>query len=105
MEKEMVFIGSMIENVSAIAIVGIVAIVAIVFGRLFFAYLNKKGFGIDVEDRKKNKESAGVKGKHLFMPIRVAVIGKPHGAELKMLVPLMAKSELLARADKVLASI
>lgn len=51
------------------------------------------------------KESAGVKGKHLFMPIRVAVIGKPHGAELKMLVPLMAKSELLARADKVLASI
>ena len=51
------------------------------------------------------KDSAGVKGKHLFMPIRVAVIGKPHGAELKMLVPLMAKSELLARTDKVLASL
>ena len=49
------------------------------------------------------KESCGVKGKNLFMPIRVAIIGKPHGAELKILVPLVSKSELLRRVDLVLA--
>jgi nondiscriminating glutamyl-tRNA synthetase len=47
------------------------------------------------------KESCGVKGKTLFMPIRVAIIGKPHGAELKELVPLMTKNELLKRAKDV----
>lgn len=45
------------------------------------------------------KESCGVKGKHLFMPIRVAVIGQPHGAELKILVPLLHKQSLLKRVD------
>jgi len=49
------------------------------------------------------KEKASVKGKNLFMPIRVAVIGKPHGTELKILVPLIAKKSLLARVDQVLA--
>jgi len=48
------------------------------------------------------KQMTGVGGKNLFMPIRVAVIGKPQGADLKALVPLMPKSELLARADQVL---
>jgi nondiscriminating glutamyl-tRNA synthetase len=45
------------------------------------------------------KGEAGVKGKQLFMPIRVAVIGQPHGAELKILVPLLSKTSLLKRAD------
>lgn len=49
------------------------------------------------------KEKAGVKGKFLFMPIRVAVIGKPHGSELQTLVPLMTKASLLRRADMCLA--
>ncbi len=49
------------------------------------------------------KDSCGVKGKHLFMPIRVAVIGKPHGAELKILVPLLHKSSLLKRVEMCLA--
>ncbi|MFZ4403101.1 MAG: glutamate--tRNA ligase [Pseudobdellovibrionaceae bacterium] len=48
------------------------------------------------------KVAAGVKGKQLFMPIRVAVIGQPHGAELKILVPLMKKESLLKRVDLVL---
>lgn len=52
----------------------------------------------------KVKEASGVKGKFLFMPIRVAIIGKPHGAELKMLVPLISKTELSSRADKALMS-
>ncbi|MEM7646052.1 MAG: glutamate--tRNA ligase [Pseudomonadota bacterium] len=50
----------------------------------------------------KVKELAGVKGKQLFMPIRVAIIGKPHGADLKMLVPLIEKDSLLKRVDAVL---
>lgn len=48
------------------------------------------------------KDAQNVKGKQLFQPIRVAVIGKPQGTELKMLVPLMHKRTLLARADEVL---
>lgn len=48
------------------------------------------------------KDSQNVKGKHLFMPIRVAVIGKPQGTELKMLVPLLHKRTLVVRANEVL---
>lgn len=51
------------------------------------------------------KNNCKVKGKELFMPIRVAVVGKPHGAELKILVPLMNKKVLIARAQQVLAMI
>jgi nondiscriminating glutamyl-tRNA synthetase len=49
------------------------------------------------------KTSCSVKGKELFMPIRVAVVGKPHGAELKILVPLLEKKTLLDRANSVLS--
>lgn len=48
------------------------------------------------------KDECNVKGKFLFMPIRVAVIGKPHGAELAQLVPLLSKKSLIERADKCL---
>lgn len=51
------------------------------------------------------KELAGVKGKTLFQPIRVAIIGAPHGTEVKLLVPLMPKASLLARVEKVLAKL
>lgn len=51
------------------------------------------------------KAGANVKGKNLFMPIRVAVIGKPHGTEVKLLVPLMSKQSLLARVDKTLSKL
>ena len=44
------------------------------------------------------KSDCDVKGKQLFMPIRVAVIGKPHGAELKSLVQLLHKDQLKQRA-------
>lgn len=49
------------------------------------------------------KNETGTKGKNLFMPLRVAVIGKPHGAELKILVPLLKRESLIRRAQKVLA--
>jgi len=48
------------------------------------------------------KEMTGAKGKNLFMPIRVAVIGKPQGTELKILAPLMKKASLIERAEKCL---
>lgn len=51
------------------------------------------------------KIAAGVKGKNLFMPIRVAVVGQPHGSELKMVVPLLAKASLLKRADQAIAAL
>jgi nondiscriminating glutamyl-tRNA synthetase len=47
------------------------------------------------------KTQFGVKGKHLFMPLRVAVLGKPHGAELKLIVPLLTKSQLLNRVSQL----
>ncbi len=65
-------------------------------------YMTEDEF-LKMQDEVKNK--TGAKGKNLFMPIRVAVIGKPHGAELKILVPLMKKSSLIARADQALAQI
>ena len=46
------------------------------------------------------KTQAEIKGKQLFMPIRIAVIGKPHGAELKQLIPLIPKSMLISRANQ-----
>lgn len=51
------------------------------------------------EAQNKVKEASGVKGKFLFMPIRTAIIGKPHGADLSMLVPLINKDSLLKRLE------
>ncbi|HAG90235.1 MAG TPA: glutamate--tRNA ligase [Bdellovibrionales bacterium] len=62
-------------------------------------YLTEEDFG---NIQNKIKDQVGVKGKHLFMPIRVAVIGKPQGAELKELVPLLKREVLIQRADEVL---
>lgn len=65
-------------------------------------YMTEEEF-LKIQDEVKNK--TGAKGKHLFMPIRVAVIGKPHGAELKILVPLMNKKSLVDRAALALAQL
>lgn len=45
------------------------------------------------------KKTCHVKGKLLFMPIRIAVIGKAHGAELKELVPLIPIDFLIQKAQ------
>lgn len=65
-------------------------------------YMTEDEF-LKLQDEVKN--ATGAKGKHLFMPIRVAVIGKPHGAELKILVPLMKKDSLIQRAEQALTSL
>lgn len=51
------------------------------------------------------KTKTGAKGKNLFQPVRVAIIGKAHGTELQQLVPLMSKRSLLKRADIALAQV
>ena len=51
------------------------------------------------------KEQTGAKGKNLFQPLRVAVIGQPHGTDLKILVPLIGVGSLVKRADQVLVKI
>jgi nondiscriminating glutamyl-tRNA synthetase len=55
--------------------------------------------------QEKIKVATGAKGKFLFMPIRVAIIGKPHGAELKDLVPLIARDVLVQRAEQCLIKV
>lgn len=55
---------------------------------------------LQIQDRV--KLATGTKGKTLFMPMRVAVVGKPHGTELKLVVPLLTKAELIRRAEKVM---
>lgn len=65
-------------------------------------YLTEDEF-LKIQDEVKNK--TGAKGKNLFMPIRVAVIGKPHGTELKILVPLIKTASLVQRANQVLAKL
>ncbi len=48
------------------------------------------------------KKRTGVKGKSLFMPLRVALIGRAHGTEIKDLIPLIPKNELVRRAKSLL---
>lgn len=55
---------------------------------------------LKIQDEVKNK--TGQKGKNLFFPIRIALIGRPQGAELKILVPLMHKQSIIKRAEKAL---
>ncbi len=45
----------------------------------------------------KIKEKTARKGKELFMPIRLALSGKEHGPELKLLVNLISRDEILKR--------
>lgn len=48
---------------------------------------------------KKIQEETQCKGKKLFMPLRVAMIGQQHGAELKILINLLPKNTLINRAQ------
>jgi glutamyl-tRNA synthetase len=43
--------------------------------------------------------ATGRKGKALFMPLRLALTGREHGPELKALLPLIGRAEVIARCD------
>jgi len=55
---------------------------------------NENCWNIWLEEIKKNSPR---KGKELFMPLRLALTGKEHGLELKNLVNLMTREEILVR--------
>ena len=48
------------------------------------------------------QKETGIKGKNLWMPIRVAVSGMVHGPELPETVELLGKEKALAHLDQVM---
>ena len=70
---------------------------------------NFKGESINQEEfvsmQKDIQKQCSVRGKFLFKPLRVAILGKPEGVELKKLVPLLKVLSLKKRALKVLEAI
>ena len=63
-------------------------------------FINQEEF---IALQKEIQKECSVKGKHLFMPLRVAILGKPHGVELKQFVPLLKTSSLKERALKTIS--
>ncbi len=43
------------------------------------------------------KESTGAKGRHLFMPLRLALTGRSHGPEMAKMLPLIGREKAHAR--------
>ena len=48
------------------------------------------------------QKSTGLKGKDVFMPVRVALTGNQHGPELAEIIPLFGKEKCIARVERVL---
>ena len=46
---------------------------------------------------KEVQKETGIKGKQLFMPIRVAVTGQMHGPELPNTIEVLGKDKVLSR--------
>lgn len=51
------------------------------------------------------QKETGIKGKNLFMPIRVAVSGQTHGPELPNTIELLGKEKVSKRIDDVLKNV
>lgn len=51
------------------------------------------------------QKETGVKGRQLFMPIRIAVSGQMHGPELPNVIEVLGKEKVLEHIDQVLAQI
>jgi nondiscriminating glutamyl-tRNA synthetase len=66
------------------------------------SFISEAEFG-DIQ--KKIQMDRGVKGKEFFQALRVAIVGKPHGTELKNLVPLLTRKSLITRAEKALSQV
>lgn len=50
---------------------------------------------------KKLQKKTGIKGKNLFMPIRIAITGQQHGPDLDKIMLVIGKSNLIKRIDIV----
>ena len=49
------------------------------------------------------KKKVKIKGKDIFMPLRVALTGREHGPELKRVVVLLGKNNCLKRVERALS--
>lgn len=49
------------------------------------------------------KNDTGLKGKSLFMPIRVALTGRCHGPEMVTIIPLLGRNLILSRLEHILS--
>ena len=54
---------------------------------------------------KQSKKETGIKGKNLFMPIRIAVSGEMHGPELPDTIYLLGREKSIQHIEKMLAEI
>ena len=61
---------------------------------------------LNIEDfklfQKQIQSEEQIKGKEFFMPLRCALMGRPEGIEIKILIHLLEKNQLLKRAKKIL---
>ena len=48
------------------------------------------------------KRLSGLKGKELYLPMRVATIGKEHGPEMNKILTIVGKEKILSNIDKLL---
>jgi len=53
------------------------------------------------EIMKQVQNDTGMKGKNLWMPVRIALTGQSHGPELPMLIEFFGKEEVVSRIKKV----
>ena len=71
--------------------------------RVFFEEWQKLAFNEETWNTWTNliKNKTGLKGKDLFMPLRIALTGKDKGPELKYLLPLLNKKIILKKFGKI----
>ena len=55
--------------------------------------------------QKEISSQLNIKGKEFFMPLRCALMGKPEGVEIKLLISFLKRKELIRRASLVLKEI
>ena len=51
----------------------------------------------EIKNNQRSSKETGIKGKQLFMPIRVAVTGQMHGPELPNTIEVLGKDKVLSR--------
>ncbi|MDE6477491.1 MAG: hypothetical protein K2L48_04940 [Mycoplasmoidaceae bacterium] len=50
----------------------------------------------------KVKTNSGLKGKELYLPMRLVTIGKEHGPEMNKILTIVGKEKILSNIDKLL---
>ena len=68
-------------------------------------YVYNWGEYIDESVIEEFEKETGIKGKNLFMPIRIAVSGEMHGPELPDTIYLLGREKSIQHIEKMLAEI